>query len=181
MVSYISRCSSRSYSDNCIIIDVLSNRKMLNLILKNKGIESIVQAVDGQNAIEVVEQYGINYFHIIFMDSVMPNLCGPEAARKLRDMRYSHLLLGLTGNALQADVEAFEAAGADAVLIKPLNQKFLMKLLTFATTEGFESNHNLLLSNSTTTSIKDHHMDQQVVDVETSMNVANSLKSFIFS
>jgi CheY-like chemotaxis protein len=49
---------------------------MLNMILKKKGIEHIHEAIDGCEVVQAVEQFGLDYFQIIFMDSVMPNMTG---------------------------------------------------------------------------------------------------------
>ncbi len=54
-------------------LDVLSNRKMLEMLLKRKGY-ACDQSVHGQDAIDHVLQYGFDYYDIIFMDSVMPIL-----------------------------------------------------------------------------------------------------------
>lgn len=49
--------------------------------------------------------------------------------RQLRQRGVATTVIGLTANALQEDTEAFVEAGANAVLIKPLNVKGLLKYL----------------------------------------------------
>jgi CheY-like chemotaxis protein len=49
---------------------------MLHMILQKKGIQQIVDAIDGVEAVHAVEEHGIDYFQVIFMDSVMPNMAG---------------------------------------------------------------------------------------------------------
>lgn len=80
-------------------VDVLSNRKMLNMILKRKGFDCD-QCADGAEAVELFAKLGMDYYDIVFMDSVMPIMSGPEAARKLREMGYRKLLVGVTGKLL---------------------------------------------------------------------------------
>jgi CheY-like chemotaxis protein len=46
---------------------------------------------------------------------------GPDATSLLRKAGYSGIVIGLTGNVLQDDVDHFLRSGADAVLSKPLN------------------------------------------------------------
>ncbi|CAE7639859.1 RR41, partial [Symbiodinium microadriaticum] len=46
---------------------------------------------------------------------------GMEATRKIRQMCYSGVILGVTGNGLRSDIDRFLASGADTVLLKPLN------------------------------------------------------------
>ncbi len=50
---------------------MLSNRKMLDMILKKKGYQCD-QCVDGDDAVKTVEKKGMDYYDVIFMDSVMP-------------------------------------------------------------------------------------------------------------
>ncbi len=113
-----------------LLIDVASNRKLLVRILERKGLQCD-QAADGLDAIAAVKENGLDYYDIIFMDSIMPNVCGPDAAQTLRSMGYSHPLIGVTGNALESDIADFEQAGVDLVLPKPVRVELLDKLLEY--------------------------------------------------
>lgn len=53
----------------------------------------------------------------------MPQMGGPEATEKIRAMGYSGIIIALTGNALQEDVQHFLDKGADAVMTKPLDKE----------------------------------------------------------
>ena len=44
---------------------------------------------------------------------------GTEATKRIRDMGYSGIILGVTGNVLDDDVKEFKMHGADEVLPKP--------------------------------------------------------------
>lgn len=57
----------------------------------------------------------------------------------LRDAGYTNLLIGLTGDAMEEDVAIFEAAGADAVIAKPMKAITLDRLLQFGETYGIDS------------------------------------------
>lgn len=46
---------------------------MLGLILQKKN-QVCEQCFDGQNAIELVIEQGIDHFDLIFMDSIMPRM-----------------------------------------------------------------------------------------------------------
>lgn len=49
----------------------MSNRKMLEMILKRKGL--VCDKVEhGQQAVDKVRERGVDHYHLIFMDSVMP-------------------------------------------------------------------------------------------------------------
>jgi CheY-like chemotaxis protein len=53
-------------------LDVLSNRKLLALLLNKKGLLSITFAENGQIAIQIIQEQGLDKFDIIFMDNTMP-------------------------------------------------------------------------------------------------------------
>ena len=60
----------------------------------------------------------------------MVNLHGPDCAKILRDkFHYGGLIIGVTGNAMVADIELFVNAGADAVLTKPISMEHFLSLL----------------------------------------------------
>jgi CheY-like chemotaxis protein len=50
----------------------------------------------------------------------MPNMSGPEAVQRLRQCGYRGLLIGVTGDCYQDQMDRYVALGADAVLPKPL-------------------------------------------------------------
>ena len=57
---------------------------------------------------------------------------GPEAITILREsLSYKGVIIGITGNALPADISTFLMSGADEVLIKPLTRKKLLDSLQF--------------------------------------------------
>jgi CheY-like chemotaxis protein len=49
-------------------------------------------------------------YDIIFMDHTMPIMTGIEASKQIRLNGYNRLIFGVTGNALDDDVEAFLTA-----------------------------------------------------------------------
>jgi CheY-like chemotaxis protein len=55
-------------------IDVQSNRKMLEMILRRKGFSACDQCVDGREAVQRVQTQGPQHYDLIFMDSVMPDM-----------------------------------------------------------------------------------------------------------
>jgi CheY-like chemotaxis protein len=52
-------------------IDVLSNRKMLQMVMKRRGFECD-QACNGREAVDMVQRKGIHFYQMIFMDAMMP-------------------------------------------------------------------------------------------------------------
>ena len=54
---------------------------------------------------------------------------GRDAARLIRDLGYPGIIIGVTANVLQADIEDFIAQGADYVIKKPMStEKFNLVL-----------------------------------------------------
>jgi CheY-like chemotaxis protein len=68
-------------------------------------------------------------FDCILLDNEMPIMRGRDAVKRTREMGYNGLVIGVTGNALEEDVEDFMRMGADDVLLKPMScDKFLKQL-----------------------------------------------------
>jgi CheY-like chemotaxis protein len=51
----------------------------------------------------------------------MPLMTGPEVALKLREMKITVPIIGLTGNAAAEDVEYFRNCGANSIVSKPFS------------------------------------------------------------
>ena len=125
--------------------DSVSSRKMLIRLLDRAGYECI-PAGNGQEAVEIVQKDLAAYdknptehriIDTVLMDFEMPLVNGPEATKRLRRMGYKGLIVGVTGNVLDEDVEFFMQRGADDVMPKPVSLKGLKevwaKLLTPST------------------------------------------------
>lgn len=91
-----------------VVDDVHSNRKVI-VRLAAKFNDTVKEAVDGVDCVKkVVEaaEKGEPY-DCIFMDNVMPNLTGPQAAKRLRELDIKIPIVGVTGNVLEDDVQDF--------------------------------------------------------------------------
>jgi CheY-like chemotaxis protein len=62
-----------------------------------------------------------------------------EATSEIRALKFPGLIIGLTGNALDDDVEHFLEAGADSVFAKPFTDSQLSTILDLIKTHGFRS------------------------------------------
>ena len=105
-----------------VVDDSMLNRTMLIRLLRSRC-ESCESASDGVEAVAMVKLSMENGrpFDVILMDSVMPNMDGPTAAKNIRAMGYDGIMVAVTGNTLPEDVAHFKAQGVDDVLFKPLN------------------------------------------------------------
>jgi CheY-like chemotaxis protein len=66
---------------------------------------------------------------VIMIDDNMPNMNGPAATKRVRELGYRGTIVGVTGNLMDDDVRHFKAQGADEVLPKPLNMAALQQIL----------------------------------------------------
>jgi CheY-like chemotaxis protein len=57
----------------------------------------------------------IRKFDIILCDSIMPEMNGPDAVRKIREMGFTQPIIGITGNAQEEDIREFMDHGVDKV------------------------------------------------------------------
>ncbi len=80
---------------------------------------------NGQLAVEAAaaEQYDL-----ILMDMQMPVLDGVEATRQIRTSGNHTPVIALTANVMQKHQDAFEAAGCNGFLGKPIDQKELKNI-----------------------------------------------------
>jgi signal transduction histidine kinase len=110
-----------------IVDDVPSNRKVVRRLLRDK-FGSIDEAENGQVAVnkvhDAIEQG--KPFDLILMDFMMPVMNGLDATRLIQARCHGNtphdvLVIGVTGNGLEADIAAFKEAGADEVMLKPLD------------------------------------------------------------
>jgi signal transduction histidine kinase/DNA-binding NarL/FixJ family response regulator/HPt (histidine-containing phosphotransfer) domain-containing protein len=86
-------------------------------------------AFSGKEAIEMVQK--INY-DIVFMDHMMPEMDGVEAAGRIRELgeKYKKLpIIALTANAVQGAREMFLSNGFDGFISKPIDIQEMYRIL----------------------------------------------------
>jgi CheY-like chemotaxis protein len=116
-----------------IVDDLAMNRKILRRMLENEPSlqgSSIQEADDGSTALEaLIARSCSNENRCIFMDSVMTIMHGPETVRNLRMNGFEGAIIGVTGNAMQQDIDSFMSSGLDWLVLKPLKRDVLMSSL----------------------------------------------------
>lgn len=127
-----------------VVDDVMSNRKLLSQLLMKEGITSIMFE-DGSKVCAFVEE-NPSKIDMIFMDNLMPVKTGLETTQFLRDHNFQGFIAGLTGNAMEDDVNDFMKSGADIVLVKPLKFSQLKKLIEHCNRYGLNSTRNCEVS-----------------------------------
>jgi len=91
----------------------------------------IAEATDGLDAVKKVKQAvrQEKSFDAILMDFQMPVMDGPAAIREIRNLGYTGLIIGVTGNVLPCDQDVMMRAGANLVLTKPVDADRLKAVL----------------------------------------------------
>jgi CheY-like chemotaxis protein len=121
-----------------VVDDSSLNRKLLCKLLCAAGY-TCEEASDGLIAVEMVRRRMSDWagpreeYRAILMDFVMPNMDGPTATKEIRDLGYRGPIFGVTGNAMNSDVNYFVGSGADGVLAKPFDFSMFKELLSLET------------------------------------------------
>lgn len=116
---------------------LLAEDNMINMeigteLLSMNGIE-VVQAWDGQEAVDIFKNSEPFYFDFILMDMQMPNMSGCEATEIIRAMDREDAktipIIAVTANAFAEDFAATSAAGMNAHISKPIDFALLTKTM----------------------------------------------------
>ncbi len=104
------------------------NRRVLATLLDHFG-RTYDMVCDGEAAVEAAAggAYGL-----VLMDAVMPKLDGLSATRAIRALPGSAgavRVVGVTARAYSHEIKAFIAAGADAVVVKPISVSELWRAI----------------------------------------------------
>jgi CheY-like chemotaxis protein len=104
-----------------LVDDSAMTRKVCIRLMTSLGVEC-EEAANGEDAVAQVRaslQTATPYDGVL-MDWEMPQMCGLQATRIIRDLGYTGKIFGVTGNAYKADILRFLQHGADEVFAKPL-------------------------------------------------------------
>lgn len=114
---------------NVMVVDDNEVSLRLAEILLHKNKARITTAQSGAQAIDYAT---MNKYDIIFMDLHMPGLDGHETARRIRNATPSMhaVIIALTANALPQEKEKVIESGMNGILIKPVSNHILQKVIT---------------------------------------------------
>lgn len=106
-----------------VVDDVAMTRKMLRKLLQSR-VRMCLEAEDGIAAVEQITRAmasGGEEIDVVMMDNNMPRMTGPDACSRMRELGFTGLIIGVTGNVLPADIEMYLSRGANRVLTKPFD------------------------------------------------------------
>lgn len=111
-----------------IVEDNPQNMRLMEMLLKARGFNYLLKAIDGEEALDVATR---ELPDLIVMDIQLPKLSGLEVTKILRQMPFfSHIpIIALTAYAMKGDKERFLEAGCDAYLSKPLSARELPAMI----------------------------------------------------
>ena len=108
------------------------NAEIANQLLRITGL-TLERAVDGREAVSMMEGCVDGYYSIVFMDIQMPNLNGYDAAKCIRAMERDYCrkvpIVAMTANAFAEDVQAARAVGMNEHIAKPLDLRILTRVM----------------------------------------------------
>ena len=116
-----------SHINIMIVDDNEINLRLVEIIL-NKHKARVTTARSGTQAINYAR---MNSYDIIFMDLHMPGLDGYETTNKIREISPGKqpVIIALTANALPQEKEKTIKSGMNGILIKPISDSILQKVI----------------------------------------------------
>ena len=114
------------YGKVLVVDDVETNLYVAKGLLSPYEL-SIDTAESGFETIEKIKAG--NVYDIVFMDHMMPEMDGIEAAKIIRELGYTHPVVALTANAVMGQAEMFLSKGFDDFISKPIDIRQLNALL----------------------------------------------------
>jgi CheY-like chemotaxis protein len=125
---------------NVVLVDdsPLNRKMMYRTLQQTNEFNQIYTTIDGNKCIQLMQTYDNinNDIQIILLDKYMPVMDGIVTAKKLRELGYKNLIIGLTGTADTIEINEFIQYGADYVLTKPMDSRKMKLLIAFIKSYG---------------------------------------------
>lgn len=113
-----------------LVEDNEMNREIAVEILEEASI-IVETAVDGELAVKAIADKGTGYYDFVLMDVQMPAMDGYTATKEIRKLPGGEkmVIIALSANAFEEDIQKSKAAGMNAHVAKPINVKKLFKTI----------------------------------------------------
>jgi signal transduction histidine kinase/BarA-like signal transduction histidine kinase len=109
------------------------NQEIARYMLENAGAQ-VTCAGNGRQALEGLENSAPHQYDCVLMDIMMPVMNGLEAAEAIRKLNRKDLqeipIIAMSANAYSQDVEKAKQAGMNGYLIKPIETRKMIHLLS---------------------------------------------------
>jgi CheY-like chemotaxis protein len=116
-----------------IVDDIEMNRVVLSSIIAETNAE-VIEAIDGDNAVEIFKSSEPGSIGFIFMDIMMPSMNGNHATQNIRALERPDALtvpiVALSANAYPEDIELSIQSGMNEHIAKPINRDLIMGTLS---------------------------------------------------
>lgn len=112
--------------DILIVDDHAGMRALLSTVLARAGAERVRQAASGAEALALLEERPAA---LILADQMMPEMDGIAFTEQVRAEGSDARIIMITGRAEPRYAEAAAAAGANAVLVKPISPRALIEAI----------------------------------------------------
>ena len=107
------------------------NREIARELLEDSGI-TVEEATGGSQSVAIIQEKPAGYYDLIFMDLVMPDMDGFEAARTIRALGSEKAdvpIAAMTASVGDEERDKAKEAGMDGFIEKPLDLNRLLKLM----------------------------------------------------
>lgn len=115
-----------------VVEDNELNMEIITTLLEEYRIV-VEQAVNGQQAIDMIKDKEENHYDLIFMDIMMPVMDGLKATKEIRKLSRQDCrnipIIAMSANAFDEDVKRSLASGMNGHLSKPIDLKKLEEIL----------------------------------------------------
>lgn len=128
-----------------VVEDDKNTRKLLTAILTNNGY-NVITAVDGEDALSVLEH---SHADLMVIDVMMPNMDGYELTKTLRDAGSQIPMLMLSAKQQVSDIKQGFLVGIDDYLTKPFDfEELLLRIKALLRRSKIVNEHRLTVGST---------------------------------
>lgn len=107
-----------------VVDDLLFTRKMLKDLLESEGYAYVLEAEDGDTA---VEAYRASLPDVVLMDVVMPRVDGIDALKQIKEINPDAKVIMISAVGQESVIKEAMQLGARSYLTKPIREEAVLK------------------------------------------------------